>query len=83
MADALRAERGGQHQPDGFSGADHYQHMVQVQCIAQTYELELYELSRKYRRTSVKLVDDFLWWIVHRPMYQLRDMVAFEEEASR
>lgn len=50
-----------------FSGEDYYAFMLGTQGLVKRYENTFLELSIFYKKSVVKILDDFLWMVANRP----------------
>lgn len=66
IAKAIRNEYG--EEVEDFSGADYYRFMQKLQDFIKEYEGVLSDLVNRYRRGKLKILDEFLWAIAHRPL---------------
>jgi len=53
---------------DDFSGKDYYRFMLLLQAFFEKYENTFLKLAKTYEKSIVKILDDFLWMIAHRPL---------------
>jgi len=51
-----------------FTGADYYRFMTEIQRLMKTHRSTLNGLSKKYHKSKLKILDEFLWWAANRPM---------------
>jgi hypothetical protein len=53
---------------DDFSGKDYYRFMLLLQDFFERYKNTFLNLAKTYEKSVVKILDDFLWMIAHRPL---------------
>lgn len=53
---------------EDFSGQDYYIYMGVIQYFIQRYKKTFLDLGRTYDKGAVKVVDDLLWMMAHRPL---------------
>jgi hypothetical protein len=53
---------------EDFSGKDYYIYMRMTQYFVERYKRTFFELAKTYKKGVVKVLDDFLWMIAHRPL---------------
>lgn len=51
-----------------FSEADYYQFMQKIQNFSKKHETILSDLADQYKKSKLKILDDFLWWAANRPL---------------
>lgn len=68
IAAAFRNERVTAEKIASFSDEDYYQFMKEVKDIAIEYRTTILNLSAKYGVSELRLIDQFAWWISHRPL---------------
>ena len=51
-----------------FSAADYYRFVGQVLNFIKKYETVLSDLAAQYKKGELKILDEFLWWVTHRPL---------------
>ena len=67
IANAVRKERADKKNGE-FSPADYYSFMVDMQRFLKEYDQVLSALASKYKRGKLRILDEFLWWMAHRPL---------------
>jgi hypothetical protein len=67
IADAVREERVDK-KAEKFSAEDYYRFMQATQDFVKKYDRVLSELANRYRRGKLRILDEFLWWMTHRPL---------------
>lgn len=67
IADAVRKERADDKNRE-FSAADYYEFMKDVQDFAKRHMSVLSELANQYEKGELRILDEFFWWMVHRPL---------------
>jgi hypothetical protein len=68
IANALRRELVC-NQSEDFSALDYFRFMQVQQRLLRCYKQVLSELAKKYGKGNLKILDEFLWFIVRRPLY--------------
>jgi len=74
IADGVRDEfltKGG-YKTKPFTGADYYAFMYVIQNLMKTHDVTLVSLSKKYNKSKMKILDEFLWWAANRPLSVLK-----------
>jgi hypothetical protein len=67
IANAVREEReDGEY--DKFSSGDYYHFMLDMQRFIAKHGQVLSELGSRFNRSKLRILDEFLWWITHRPL---------------
>ena len=67
IADAVRRECEDE-KVEEFSASDYFRFVKNIQGFIKSYERVLTELVAKYKKRKLRILDEFLWWIVHRPL---------------
>ena len=72
IADSIRNERLTKKKPFAknylFSPEDYSDFMKDIQNFAKRNNQILSELELKYNTTKIRIIDEFLWWMTHRPL---------------
>jgi hypothetical protein len=71
IADGIRYELTRGNRKDKirpFTGDDYYRFMTEIQRLMKTHSSSLNDLSKKYHKSKLKILDEFLWWAANRPM---------------
>jgi hypothetical protein len=50
------------------SSGDYYEFMLCMQKFIRTHDQVFSELASRYNRRKLRILDEFLWWISHRPL---------------
>lgn len=67
IADAVRRECEDK-KADEFSALDYFRFVKKIQGLIKCHERVLTELVTRYGKRKLRILDEFLWWIVHRPL---------------
>jgi len=68
IADAIRKECE-ENKDEEFSATDYFNFMKVIQSFLKRNEQVLTELARRYKKRKMRIVDEFFWWIVRRPLH--------------
>lgn len=67
IADAVRRERA-DNKEEILSAADYYKFLEDAQEFFRSHERIISELSNHYKQGKLRILDQFFWWSVHRPL---------------
>jgi len=67
IANGVRAERKTDTKEKNFTAGDYYEFMKDLQAFGKKYEGTLSDLARQYKKTKLKILDEFLLWTVRNP----------------
>jgi hypothetical protein len=67
IANGVRAERSQDEKEKAFSAEDYYHFMKDIQGLNIEYKEPLTELALKYKKTKLKILDEFLLWTTSHP----------------
>ncbi|NWF77692.1 MAG: hypothetical protein HXY36_03760 [Chloroflexi bacterium] len=71
IAKAVRDEfrgKGRNRAVQGLSGEDYYEFMQALQGSLKKHQQVISHLSQRYKKSDLKIMDEFLWWATHRPL---------------
>ena len=54
---------------EDFSGEDYYRFMIGMQNFIKEHKKTVSDLSKQYGKGRLKIVDECLFWAVHRPLF--------------
>lgn len=57
--------------PKPLSATDYYCFMQKIQAFIRKHEHVLSNLASEYKKSKIKIVDDFLWYLTQRPLLAL------------
>lgn len=75
IANGIRSEITSRNDKDKlkpFTSADYYRFMTEIQRLMKTYSSTLNGQSKKYQKSKLKILDEFLWWAANRPLSVLK-----------
>jgi hypothetical protein len=67
IAEAIRKERANRKDEE-FLASDYYEFMKDIQRFVNGHQQVLSDLAREYHKGKLRILDEFLWWMVHRPL---------------
>jgi len=51
-----------------FSSADYYRFMRGIQTLLNRYREVFKQLANQHAKRQLRILDEFLWWVTHRPL---------------